>query len=742
MGSGASQNASSQKYLPADSTASKSQASTAVPARSPSSQVSLNSLVDRFLASAAEEVAPRILAKSAGPRRHKLAASYRVADTAVDGSQNSNSEEPLSNGPGGFSSKLKDQPAAPNANANENAPANAPTVAASAIVNKSTIQSIALTHKLRRLGSYTQAVSFDHDVGPPEKSTYKISFDEPNTRMLLLDPLSSMKRASSSPMMQLSDGQAPSMLRASISPVPLTQIHETDNESCPPTPIKDEAASPFPVALTLQVEVGDDFRRRQGGHAASGRPDTFKKQQSFEDDDDWDIVSDDDNENSMAISTSPRLMKPRLSVHSSCMTEESYRITQSGTIWIDDLNEPIPSEGSTAPSTTMRDRLVFLQKLGQGASGTVYKAIDLLTLEIVAVKIVNIYDRDKRRQLVHELVALHASSLNSARSNQNVLKFMDSFGNATDATVGLIVEYMDGGSLQDIVDSGGCDNEMILSSMAKQLLLGLAFLQDECSQIHRDLKPANVLINNKGEVKISDFGVAKDMLDDSGTANSSKPNSVPTSNTFVGTLTYMSPERINGEEYSYKSDVWSLGLTILTTALGKLPIETEGGYWSVMACVREDEPPTLDNDPKWTEEFRDFISKCLTKDQAQRPSCKNLLSHSWITAAQDSYDSTNLYDNRETGNNVSAKDLDYILEAIFVHAEQMVKRKAVFRRDASDGAQVLPAMLSEMILKNLDMLKNLAGQLDLDLSYVVEKCTDFVARSAYLSYLNDDSDSD
>lgn len=56
--------------------------------------------------------------------------------------------------------------------------------------------------------------------------------------------------------------------------------------------------------------------------------------------------------------------------------------------------------------------------------------------------------------------------------------------------------------------------------------------------------------------------------------------------TFVGTVTYMSPERINGDEYSYSSDVWSLGMMLLTTALGRLPFGTDKGYWGVLHCIR------------------------------------------------------------------------------------------------------------------------------------------------------------
>jgi len=403
-------------------------------------------------------------------------------------------------------------------------------------------------------------------------------------------------------------------------------------------------------------------------------------------------------------------------------------------------SQPITEVGSASVNyTTLRDRLVFLQKLGQGASGVVYKCVDLLTLDVVAVKIINIFDKAKRRQLVHELVALHSTINSTSARSGNIVTFVDAFGNASDATVGLIMEYMDGGSLEDVVEAGGCDNEAVLRSMAKQLLQGLNFLHDTCRQIHRDLKPANVLINNRGDVKIGDFGVAKDME-----KNSRETSEDAAAQTFVGTLTYMSPERINGGEYGYSSDIWSLGLTILTTAMGKLPIDTEGGYWSVMACVRDDEAPALDADPKWSEQFRDFLSKCLTKDEGGRPSCKELLEHPFVSSADDSYNSNNLKAPSSETKEISEKDLDFILEAIVVHAEQMVERKAVFRRDESspERATTITAMLTEMLLKKPELLKNLANHLDLDPDRVLEKVQAKIQRNTYLDFLENDSDDD
>ena len=116
-----------------------------------------------------------------------------------------------------------------------------------------------------------------------------------------------------------------------------------------------------------------------------------------------------------------------------------------------------------------------------------------------------------------------------------------------------MVEYMDGGSLQDIVEMGGCADETTLACIAQQALLGLDFIHG-CNQIHRDLKPANMLINNVGQVKVSDFGILRQMdsvlqegkeigsmLGDeeatSGDGGDGDGDGIPRAHTFVGTVT-------------------------------------------------------------------------------------------------------------------------------------------------------------------------------------------------------------
>jgi len=401
-------------------------------------------------------------------------------------------------------------------------------------------------------------------------------------------------------------------------------------------------------------------------------------------------------------------------------SNQSYMFTKSGTMLVDGLGAAIgktgmhskgkatrsahltPGSGGSGSVSggggsgsnlhlqlPMKERLVVLCRLGNGASGIVYKALDLISLRFVALKIVPVFERAKRKQMTRELTTLfhmlrhvNSSAVNdplslTAYRDQSkypyefIVSFFDAFSVIDEGGVALMMEYMDGGSLQDIVDIGGCDDEETLGSIALQAVLGLKFLHD-CKQIHRDLKPGNLLINKRGDVKVADLGILKQLdeaeevktgggaavainkNDENGITQIERPN-LQRTNTFVGTATYMSPERIDGKDYSYPSDIWALGLAILAVATGKMPIQASGGYWSVLQAIRDDPSPvlpvnTVDNledkiaaqlsiDPTvtspvfWSDEFRDFITSCLKKNPDERLSCNDLLQHPFLQKA-------------------------------------------------------------------------------------------------------------
>ena len=301
----------------------------------------------------------------------------------------------------------------------------------------------------------------------------------------------------------------------------------------------------------------------------------------------------------------------------------------------------------------IQDELVFLDFLGSGASGSVRRALHVPTLQLVAVKQVRIYDPYKRAEMAQELKTLYANMVplraptlqssdkqysgespsNEIFSKQNIapapyiVKFFDAFSMPSSGQVAIVMEYMGGGSWQDLVDAGGVQDESRLSSMSGQILQGIAYLHRR-RQIHRDIKPGNMLISHDGSThKLADFGIAK-QLDESEQA----------AKTWVGTMIYMSPERIDSDSsYGYPSDVWAFGLTILTVAVGKFPYD-DTNFWEVSRAIKNDPPPISALDEvcveggrfPFSDDFKDFLSECLRKDPSERWSAEKLLDHPFI----------------------------------------------------------------------------------------------------------------
>merc|ERR1712232_43417 len=130
----------------------------------------------------------------------------------------------------------------------------------------------------------------------------------------------------------------------------------------------------------------------------------------------------------------------------------------------------------------------------------------------------------------------------------------------------MCMELMDLGSLETIRRQlpRGIFPEAIIGKMTVQLVTGLAYLYDTFKVVHRDIKPSNILINSSGSVKLCDFGVSGQLMDS-------------IARTYVGTNSYMAPERVLGDPYTVRSDVWSLGLTLVEFATGRHPYRLEDG---------------------------------------------------------------------------------------------------------------------------------------------------------------------
>lgn len=265
-----------------------------------------------------------------------------------------------------------------------------------------------------------------------------------------------------------------------------------------------------------------------------------------------------------------------------------------------------------------------LDCLGKGSSSVVFRAIHLKNLTVCAEKVIVSIDPTKQILLIRELESLKKTVHDS--TCLNIVQLLDVVPNPIDGTISICLEYMNGGSLQDIVEAGGCSDENVLRRIARQMLTGLKHLHD-LRVIHRDLKPSNALISSKGVVKLADFGLAR-TLDIGNTLADS----------FVGTFDYMAPERMTGQQYSFLSDVWALGLTIHTTALGHYPYRFTGkGYWAILNAIQE-LPVPLPSSTKFSKEFIAFIQKSCEKDPAKRSTAKGLLNDSFVLGVADNVD--------------------------------------------------------------------------------------------------------
>lgn len=273
-----------------------------------------------------------------------------------------------------------------------------------------------------------------------------------------------------------------------------------------------------------------------------------------------------------------------------------------------------------------------LRELGAGNGGVVVKVRHVPTELIMARKLIRLEIKPAlRNQIMRELQVLHECN------SPYIVGFYGAF--CSEGEISMCMEYMDGGSLDLVLKKAHQIPEEVLGIITNDVLKGLLYLREKHSFMHRDVKPSNILVNSRGEIKLCDFGVSGQLIDSM-------------ANSFVGTRSYMSPERLQGTIYSVRSDLWSLGLSLVELALGRYPIpETEasvdittspGGIgpekksmaiFELLDYIVNEEPPKLP-ESRFSNLFCDFVNKCLKKNPNERADLKELISHPWIVKAE------------------------------------------------------------------------------------------------------------
>jgi len=199
----------------------------------------------------------------------------------------------------------------------------------------------------------------------------------------------------------------------------------------------------------------------------------------------------------------------------------------------------------------------------------------------------------------------------------NVTAFHGAAYDSDMCTICIAFEYMDLKSLKDVMTYCKKMPENIVGNCSLQILRGLHYLHYERRIMHRDIKPSNVLVNSSGIFKIADFGMSKELGD-----------TLAAGQTWVGTSSYMSPERVGGMDYSFNADVWSLGLLVFECATGKPPYAGVSTF-ELLDKIVDETPPVLAKGV-FSNEACDFVSLCLKKDHHERPDCELMLTHPFL----------------------------------------------------------------------------------------------------------------
>ncbi len=254
----------------------------------------------------------------------------------------------------------------------------------------------------------------------------------------------------------------------------------------------------------------------------------------------------------------------------------------------------------------------FLEKLGAGGMGEIYKAQDTRLGRIVAIKVLpsaKSGDPERRRRFLQEAQA--ASGLN----HPNIITIHDIVSEGD--TEFMVMEYVAGRTLNDLIPKGGL---RVPQALKYGLQMSDALHAAHAAGIvHRDLKPANVMVTESGLVKVLDFGLAKltdqggmtSIGEDAETIAATTPLTVEGS--ILGTVSYMSPEQAQGKKIDTRSDIFSFGAVFYEMLTGLRAFEGESSLSTLSAILRDDVKPMIEVAPDVPPQLEEIIHQCLRK---------------------------------------------------------------------------------------------------------------------------------
>nr|XP_046257278.1 mitogen-activated protein kinase kinase kinase kinase 3-like isoform X4 [Scatophagus argus] len=257
----------------------------------------------------------------------------------------------------------------------------------------------------------------------------------------------------------------------------------------------------------------------------------------------------------------------------------------------------------------------LIQRIGSGTYGDVYKARNVNTGELAAIKVIKLEPGEDFAVVQQEIIMMKDCK------HSNIVAYFGSYLRRDKLWISM--EYCGGGSLQDIYHVTGPLSESQIAYMSRETLQGLYYLHNK-GKMHRDIKGANILLTDNGYVKLADFGVSAQI-----TATLAKRKS------FIGTPYWMAPEVAAVERkggYNQLCDIWAVGITAIELAELQPPMFDLHPMRALFLMTKSNfQPPKLKDKLKWTNNFHHFVKLALTKNPKKRPTAEKLLQHPFVS---------------------------------------------------------------------------------------------------------------
>lgn len=249
------------------------------------------------------------------------------------------------------------------------------------------------------------------------------------------------------------------------------------------------------------------------------------------------------------------------------------------------------------------DNYKIVSVLGRGGMGIVYKAYDTKLDRYIAIKMLNPSSGSDHERFIERFKREAKNQAKLSHPNIVAVYGFIEYSNL----LGIVMEYVEGESLEKVIERQGRFNLYDVIYIIKQLLLGIGYAHSK-GFVHRDIKPSNIILNKEGITKIMDFGISKSMVDNSMTKTGSK----------IGTVYYMSPEQIRSEEVTNRSDIYSIGCTAYEMIIGEPPFDFPSEYEVMDAHLKKNAPRVTEKMSGVPETVDKILLRALEKNPLNR----------------------------------------------------------------------------------------------------------------------------